>query len=121
MDELASMQLPHCRLVDLTGCKIKAGEVFICGEARHLGVVGNGPHLAFRDFSLEQLRQHWRCGFKRWRPLGDRIIDRICHAVELEAVQHDDDGGSGWVMTPPFHDARAFGATRFSPVRLRPS
>ena len=40
-NELAPMQLPDCCLVDLTGRKIKAGEVFVCGEAGDLELLVN--------------------------------------------------------------------------------
>jgi len=55
VDKLASVRLSYCRLVDLTRCKIEAAEILVCGEARHFGVISNGPHFAFRDLCLEEL------------------------------------------------------------------
>ncbi len=39
--ELSAVQLPDSGLVDLAGFEVEACEVFVRGEARHLGVIGD--------------------------------------------------------------------------------
>jgi len=53
--ELAAMQGPDSGLVDLAGGEVEAREVLVGREARGLHVIGDGPHLAFGQFGLEQL------------------------------------------------------------------
>src|SRR5690606_5456942 len=36
---------------------------------------------------------------KGWSTLLDQVTDGLGHAIHLQASQHDDDGGTGWIMT----------------------
>ena len=53
--ELTSVQLAHEGFVDLAGSEVKTREILVSRKARCLHVVGNGTHLTFCHFRLEQL------------------------------------------------------------------
>jgi len=78
--ELAPMQLAHEGFVDFAGGEVEAGQILVGREARGLHVIGDGAHLAFRHFSLEQLRQHRHCCLERWGTLLHEIMHGLRHA-----------------------------------------
>ena len=97
--ELTAMKLPYSGLVDLTGREVEAGEVLVSWEAGRLHVIGNGPDLTFCDLSLQQLGEHRHRGVECRCALFHQVGDGLCHAVHLQAAQHDDDGAAGRIMT----------------------
>ena len=102
VDELAAVQLPDHRLIDLAGREVEAGQILVCWEASRLDLVGDRPDLALGDLGLEQLGEDRNRRGKGGSALLDKIAGRLGHAIHLERAQHDHDGGAGRVMT---HDA----------------
>ena len=97
--ELTAMELSDRGLIDVARREVKTREVLVGWEACDLRVIGNGSHFPFGHFRLEQFRQHWGGRLKRWNTLCDQVIDRMRHAVQFEAAQHDDNGSSCRIMT----------------------
>ncbi|MDP9900775.1 hypothetical protein J2W36_003041 [Variovorax ginsengisoli] len=65
LHEPASVQLPHQGFVDLAVREVEACEVPVDREACELQLVRHRAHLAFSRLGLEQLPEHWLCGFER--------------------------------------------------------
>lgn len=99
VEKVAAMQLPHQGLVDFAAGEVEAIEVAIGWEASGLELIGRGPDLAFCRLGLEQLRQDRDGGFEGRRTLLGEFADGLGHAVHLEALEHDDDGAAGRIMT----------------------
>ena len=88
------VQLTDGGFIDLAGLEVEACEALAGREACHFGLIGNGPHFALCDLGLEKLGQYRRCCFEGWCALGHQIIDGLRRAMQLEAAQHDHDGGA---------------------------
>ena len=65
-----------------------------------IGGPGTGKTHAATALGLEQLGQDRHGRIERWRALLDQMGDGLCHAVHLEAAEHDDarseSGGRRW-------------------------
>src|SRR3546814_13159242 len=103
------MQLTHQSFIDLATGKVEAGQIAIDREARDLELIGHRSNLPFCCLGFEQLGEDRDGGFERWRSLFHESGDGLCHAMHLEAAEHDDDGraegrrgGKEWVSTCRF-------------------
>lgn len=86
LHELAGVQRPDGGLVDLAGNKVEACEVLVGREPRGLHVRGKRSDLTFRQFSLQELRQHRDCSFKGRCALLDQVSDGLSNAIHFEAA-----------------------------------
>ena len=85
--------------VDLAAGKIKTRQFFVGREPRGLELIGDGADFALGHLGFEQLREDRHGRIERRCTLFDQIADGSCHAIHLEAAQHDHHGGTGGVMT----------------------
>ena len=102
VDELATMELPNQGLVGLAGCEVEPGQVFVSWEPGGLDLISNRADLTFGHLGFEQLGDHRHCGTEGWGALLDKVPHCLGHAIQLQRLEHDDNGGTGGVMT---HDA----------------
>lgn len=99
LDELVAVKLAHERLIDLAAGKVEAALIPLGRKACCLELIGHGSDLPFRGLGLEQLGQDRDGSLEGGRALFGEITDGLGHAMHLEALEHDDDGGAGWIMT----------------------
>lgn len=81
--ELAAMEGPNGDFVDLAGGAAEAREVLVGRDACSLHVAGDGAHLAFGQFGLQQWQPDRDGGFTRRGPLFDEILNGSGQAAAL--------------------------------------
>src|SRR3546814_13911947 len=86
VDKVAAVKLPDQRLIDLAAGKVEVGEIAIGREPRHLELIGDGPHLPFGGFCLEELREDRNRRFEGGRPLLHEVGHEIGRASCRERV-----------------------------------